>query len=143
MNTMTMTIDRFRSLAEAYGGSVARWPAGEREAAAALMAAEPHAARTILEKADALDSVLDSWRPVAASHDVLERIVASAPVRQVRRRFSWLRGAGAGVGLAAACAAGLAVGVAFTASATSESMDTITASISDYEALSAAVGDEV
>lgn len=143
MNTMTMTIDRFRSLAEAYGGSVARWPAGEREAAAALMAAAPNAARAILEEADALDSVLDSWRPVAASRDVLERIVASAPVRQARRHLSWLWGAGAGFGLAAACAAGLAAGVAFTAPATSESLDTITASISDYEALSAAVGDEV
>lgn len=111
MNTMSMTIDRFRTLAEAYGGSVAKWPVGEREAAAALMAAEPDVARAVLQEAAALDAVLDNWRPLAASHDVLERIVASAPARQVQRRFGWLWRAGAGAGLAAACAAGLAVGL--------------------------------
>lgn len=140
---MTMTLDRFRTLAEAYGGAVARWPSAERDAAAVLMASDPEGARLVLEQADSLDRLLDSWRPAPASHEVMARIIAAAPAAGVRARLSWLWRAGVGVGLSAACAAGLAVGFIFTPVSVGDSLETVTASISDYEALSAAVGDEV
>ena len=53
---------RFESLAEAFGGDVARWPAPEREAAARLMAADPDFARAVLTPASRLDAVLDDRR---------------------------------------------------------------------------------
>ncbi|MFD1191920.1 hypothetical protein ACFQ27_15115, partial [Phenylobacterium conjunctum] len=58
-----MTPERFEELAEAYGGETARWPQAEREAAAALMAGRPDFAQAALAWADALDEVLDAWRP--------------------------------------------------------------------------------
>lgn len=140
---MPMTAERFRNLAEAYGGVVARWPSAEREAAAAFMADEPDAALTALQDAETLDMLLDSWRPAPASHEVLARIIAAAPATRVRARFSWLWRAGVGAGLAAASVAGLAVGLALAPTPPADSLDTVTASISDYEALSTAVGDEV
>ena len=35
-----MSLERFEDLAEIYGGDIARWPEGEREAARALLSAE-------------------------------------------------------------------------------------------------------
>ncbi len=108
-----MTPERFETLAEAHGGDVARWPAAEREAAAALMIAEPALVQGVLARAAALDAALDAWAPMAVTRDLRERVVAAAPVqRRPGRLAAWFWGAGASAGLAAACAAGLAVGVA-------------------------------
>ena len=119
-----MNRDRFEALAQAYGGAVARWPADEREAAAALMAAEPDLARAVLEEAGALDAALDAWAPYGVRHDLRETVIAQA--RQARPRAGlrgWLWGASAGAGLAAACAAGLVMGVALYGRQTTTTTD--------------------
>lgn len=53
-----MNIERFQYLAEAFGGDLSRWPAGEQKPAAALLRACP-AARRALDEALALDALLD------------------------------------------------------------------------------------
>lgn len=101
---------RFESLAEAYGGEVAAWPQAVREEAAVLMVAEPEATRWILERARALDSVLDAWRPSPATTGLMDRIVGGAPAAG-RRWPKWLSPAALAAGLAAASLAGLFAGV--------------------------------
>lgn len=119
MSEAPMTRARFESLADAYGGEVARWPAAEREAAALLMSAEPEFVRRVLAQAEGLDAVLDGWRSGAASPELVERILASAPRPRVRR-FAWLSPAALAAGLAAACAAGVIVGVELSARSASQ-----------------------
>jgi hypothetical protein len=107
-----VTEERFEILAEAYGGDVSRWPAEERDAAAALMATNPAFTQKVLMQAGRLDAVLDDWARAPASAALVERIVASAPAAKPRAFWrGWLMPAGLGAGLAAACAAGLLVGV--------------------------------
>jgi hypothetical protein len=134
-----MNRDRFEALAQAYGGSVARWPAGERDAAAVLMTAEPDFARAVLAEAGALDAALDAWRPQAVSHELREAVIAKAGLARARPGLrGWLWGAGAGAGLAAACAAGLIMGVALYSGQTGASEEPIGAVMASYELPAAA-----
>lgn len=110
-----MNRQRFETLAEAFGGDAARWPTAEREAAAALMAAEPEWARVVLADAGDLDALLVSDAPSRSSAALVDRIVAGAPRVQTARWKRWLLPAGVGAGLAAACAAGLVAGAQLTA----------------------------
>lgn len=109
-----MTPKRFETLAEAYGGDVARWPEADREAAAALMAAEPAWAETILARAGELDTALAAYALPKAPLDLADRIAAAAPLVPARpappRWMGWLLPVGMGAGLAAACAAGVVMG---------------------------------
>jgi hypothetical protein len=73
------------------------------------MSAEPEVTRRILDRARALDTVLDAWSAAPASAPLLDRILAAAPTRR-RRWAAWLSPAALATGLAAACVAGLAVG---------------------------------
>jgi hypothetical protein len=138
-----MNRDRFEALAQAYGGAVARWPAGERDAAAALMAAEPDFARDVLAEAEALDAALDAWPPYGVGHDLREAVIAQARHAQARVGVrGWLWGAGAGAGLAAACAAGLVMGVALYGRQTTTTTDEpISAVMASYELPAQASGD--
>ena len=126
-----MNPDRFETLAEAYGGDVARWPDAEREAAAQLMAEKPAWASAILARAGELDAALDAFDPLRARAPLAERIAAGAP--RPRTRWSgWLIPAGMGAGLAAACAAGLVMGAQLAApSAASDTEALVTAVSSD------------
>ncbi len=74
-----MTDERFRTLADAYGGNVNRWPLNEQAAARQGLRERPAELSKVLSEAAALDALL-------AQHDVdmppralRERIVASAP----------------------------------------------------------------
>jgi ferric-dicitrate binding protein FerR (iron transport regulator) len=113
-----MEIERYQRLAEAYGGDVGRWPEAERQAALEWRARDPDAASAVLAAAAALDAALDAWRPPAATADLRERVLATAPrPRPVRRGFGfWLSGAG----LAAAGAAGVIFGMAGFGAAVSD-----------------------
>ncbi len=89
-----MTPERFEQLAEAYGGETARWPQAERDAAATLMAGQPEFVRAVLARADALDEMLDAWRPAPASAALLERVLAHAPRHRATGLAAWIwRGA--------------------------------------------------
>lgn len=136
-----MTPERFETLAEAHGGDVARWPDVEREAAAALMIAQPALAQGVLARAATLDVALDAWAPMAVTHELRERVIAAAPAARRRNRMAaWFWGAGLSAGLAAACAAGLAVGVRLYD--VSQPDDAVSAALAGYDDFSAAVTGE-
>lgn len=105
-----MTLERFEDLAETYGGEIARWPEGEREAARALLAAESSRLAPVLVAAAQLDRLLDLAPAQSPDAALLGRLIAAAPppVAPARR---WIAGLGAALGLSAAALAGIAVGV--------------------------------
>jgi len=129
-----MTPERFETLAEAYGGDVARWPDAERETAAELMAAQPALASELLARAGDLDALLTACAPPQGSPGLAGRIAAGAPKARPRW-IGWLLPAGMGAGLAAACAAGVMAGAQLQ---TSSSMP----AASDADALVTATSDD-
>ena len=115
-----MEIERFETLAQAYGADLRRWPELERAAAEALLAHRPDQARAILLEAQGLDAVHDDWRAPVPSAALREAVMATAP--RSRRELSW-RGFGfwlSGAGFAAAALAGVVVGVAASNAAVSD-----------------------
>lgn len=120
--TMTMTYERFDYLADAYGGDLRRWPEAEREAARALVAADPRTA-ALLREADGLDALLDAAPRPTPSHALREAVIASAAGAglKARRRgaigpLAWLSGAG----WAAAACAGVVFGINLTSHITAD-----------------------
>ncbi len=89
-----ISIDRFRTLLDAYGAAAERWPEVERAAALALVA-ESAEARTLMDDARKLDDLLDSLPVAEPSPDLTERLLAAAPVAgpapSARQRSSWIR----------------------------------------------------
>jgi len=129
-----MTPERFETLAEAYGGDVARWPDAEREAAAERMATDPVWAAGVLTRAGLLDAALGGYVPLRGSAGLVDRIAAGAPKARARW-VGWLLPAGMGVGLATACAAGVIAGAQLHAASSAPGA-------SDADALVTAVSDE-
>ena len=107
-----MNAERLKILADAYGADPRRWPQAEREAATALLTADPAAERLLFE-ARQIDLALDAAPRPAVSHALRERVIATAATAGLsprRGRFDklmWLSGAG----WAAACAAGVVAGM--------------------------------
>jgi hypothetical protein len=111
MTHAPLTLQRFLELVEAYGGELSRWPAAEREAAAALVrVSEP--ARAALAAEAELDQVLTRF----ASPDLspaLARRLNEIPIRapQAKRaRWPFQRVWAPALGWAAAAALGVALG---------------------------------
>ena len=123
--TMTMTYERFETLADAYGGDLRRGPEAEREAGRALLNADPRAA-AVLAEADGLDALLDAAPRAVASHALREAVIAGAAGAglgaglRARRRgpgpMAWLSGAG----WAAAACAGVVFGINLTSRLTAD-----------------------
>nr|WP_295113675.1 hypothetical protein [uncultured Caulobacter sp.] len=105
-----MPIGRFEDLAEIYGGEIARWPEGEREAARALLAAHPERLSPRLANAAQLDRLLDLAPAQSVDAALLGRLIAAAPQASGAAR-RWIAGLGAALGLSAAAFAGVLVGV--------------------------------
>ncbi len=100
-----MTLDRFRELADAYGGVIARWPEPDR-AAALRLAAQPEAI-AMLARASTLDTLLDTWTVPAPSAALRRAVAHGAPDRTrslVWRARLWWSGIGVGAALAGALA---------------------------------------
>lgn len=123
-----MDLDRFRALAETYGGDIRRWPEAERDGAAALAAVDQGAASALAEAA-LLDEALDDWRVEPAGLALRDRVATGAPT--ARRSWSvpvWAgRGEGlrlwfAGAGLAAGLL-GVSCGVILSTAAVREARD--------------------
>ena len=114
-----MTLDRLTALAEAHGADLRRWPASERPFAESLVAADP-AARAVLDRAAALDALLDASPAPTPSPALVARLLAAAPkpgeVRAHLRRILWVLGAG----WAAAACAGVVAGVGLTTHLTAD-----------------------
>jgi len=104
-----MTPDRFRSLAEAYGGDLARWPASEPGEAAAFVAAHVEAAQ-ILAAERALDARIDADHVPPPSPQLRDRVLASARAPRPARIWRGVAAASLGLGLAGSAAAGVAAG---------------------------------
>jgi hypothetical protein len=104
--TESLTPDRFRELADAYGGVIARWPDGYR-ISAERMAREPFAA-AVLADALALDVALDRWQVPTPSRSLADKITAGrtghAPGAIARRLRLWWSGIGLAAALAGATA---------------------------------------
>ena len=110
-----MTPDRLRTLLSTYGADWRRWPAGERDAARALLARDAAAQQRMLDHAAQLDDWLASHAVAAPDRALSERIVAGASttLRARRERAWWWRGAGlAAIGLAGSLAGALGVSLA-------------------------------
>lgn len=111
--TDPLDLDRFRDLADAYGGVVARWPITYR-AAAARVASTPEG-RAILADALSLDARLDSWTVPAPATGLAGRVAGQAAVgnrtARVRQRW-WWSGFGLAATLAGAVAGTAAVAIA-------------------------------
>ena len=81
-----MSLGRLRQLAEAYGADPRRWPASEREAATAFLAASS-AARDLLAAARQLDGVL-ALAPAEVPDAALARLTAATAFPPPRRAAS-------------------------------------------------------
>ncbi len=120
-----MTAERFLALVAAWGADPRRWPADERAAAEAFMAARCEVAGPALAEADAIDALLHASRVPAPSSSLRRRVVASAAEAGLRARLEgrrWLDrlGLALGAGWAAAACAGVAAGVLLTGQMTAD-----------------------
>lgn len=108
-----MTLDRFQTLAEAFGGSISRWPLAEQDAAYACLAESPDEAARLLAEARDLDEDLDAAERLSPTFALRQDIISAAPRARPARAPAqrWFAGAGVGVGLAAVAVAGLLMGV--------------------------------
>lgn len=102
-----MTSERFGTLAAAYGGTIAHWPAAEQDAAWAWLLARPEA-HAVLAAEDGLDAALAGWVVPGPGAALAGRIASSVPGWHARARHVrlWL----SGMGTAATLAAGIATG---------------------------------
>ena len=107
-----MSLERVEDLAEIYGGDIARWPEGEREAARALLAGQAERLAPVLAAAAQLDRLLDLAPAQSPDAALLGRLISAAP-RPAAVGPRWLVGLSAALGLSAAAFAGVFVGVAF------------------------------
>jgi len=102
-----MTLDRFLDLLDGHGPVIDRWPAPDRDAAEALLAASP-AARSAMADAKAVAVALNDLRVAAPSAALLGRILDAAP--RPRRWFAELLSWRPAVALAAALVVGVYLG---------------------------------
>jgi len=111
MMSPEMSEERFDDLAQTYGGEIARWPEAEREAARALLAAQPERLSIVLDTAAHLDRLLDLAPAQSVDAALLGRLIAAAPPAP-NTAGRWIAGLGAALGLSAAAFAGVLAGVA-------------------------------
>ncbi len=103
-----MNPTRFQTLAEAFGGDIARWPEPEQPAARLFARSEPETAAALLAEAASLDALLARSPNPSPSPRLRASVIASAP--RPRNRAAVRRWAGAS--LAAASVAGVLAGLA-------------------------------
>lgn len=104
--TETLSLERFRALAEAYGGVVARWPESLR--GEGMRRAREPAFAQVLDDALLLDEMLDCWTVSPPREELVQAITARAPTRRARRAGGWIWWPGLGL---AAALAGASAGV--------------------------------
>jgi hypothetical protein len=137
-----MTRARFAALAEAFGGEIARWPAADREAAAALLASDPDFAAATLAEASGLDEVLAQWPAMEVRPALRQAVIAAAP-RPRPAFWSWTIRLGLGAGLAGACASGVAAGVLFLGDFNQAGGAALTAAMTGFEGEASNITDDV
>lgn len=111
MNDPPMTLSRFRWLVAAYGSELSRWPAGERDAAEALLRVSEPAQAALGDEVE-LDDALNALNAPDVSATLARRL-NEIPVRtpeKQRARFPLRRLWVPAFGWAAAAALGFALG---------------------------------
>jgi hypothetical protein len=107
-----MTPERFQTIVAAYGADPRRWPSAERPDALAWAELHPAEADAALAESAGLDAWLSDHKVAPPERAFIERVVATAPVREPprqRARFWWQGAAFAGIGLAGGLAGAFAV----------------------------------
>ena len=84
-----MTSSRLHAILDAYGADPARWPAGERDAALALLARSPEARRQH-DAAARLDAALDVSPVEVPSPALAARVLRATPRPRVVRVQRWV-----------------------------------------------------
>lgn len=79
MTEVTMTTDRVLELIHAYGAEPGGWPDAEREAARALLEAQPVHFTAALKEARELDAMMMALEAPEPMADLSKAILASAP----------------------------------------------------------------
>lgn len=114
MTEKSMTLERFGELAAAYGAHVERWPAAERDAAAALLRSSTRA-QELLRAEAWLDGELSGQAPLELN-GAFARKLAEIPLRNPQRSWSlfrrWLWAPALGWSIAAAV--GVVLGASFS-----------------------------
>ena len=102
-----MTPERFRALADAYGGNLDRWPAADHDAARSHLTSRPDA-HAELAAAGRLDAALAAWTVPGPGAALAARIARTVAMRHTRARRVrvWLSSFGAATALAGGMAAG-------------------------------------
>jgi len=114
---MLMTLERLNTILEAYGASPARWPAEERAAAEAMIAASDEA-RMAFAEAARLDAMLDRATPPPPADRLGWRLRGIGPrpeqivVTATRPRTSWMGSLARAAAVVLAVAGGIAIGTA-------------------------------
>lgn len=129
-----MNAERFETLTSAYGADLRRWPAAERDAALAYMAADKVRAERILFEARQVDAALDASPAPQVSHALRDAILAAAPPPRPERRplFDFSRWAIAGAALACACVVGVMAGAGAVQRITADAQaDALIADVAD------------
>lgn len=129
-----MNAERFEILTSAYGADVRRWPAGERDAALAFMAADKVQAERILFEARQVDAALDASPAPQVSQALRDAILAAAPPPRPERKpfFDFSRWAVAGAALACACVVGVMAGAGAVQRITADAQaDALIADVAD------------
>ncbi len=121
---MTMSIDRLKTVTEAYGADQRHWPEADRNAARATLAGEAEVSRALLFDAAQTDAALDASPRPTVSTALRDRVLASALAagltpRQARKVWDrlvvWFA-----AGWAAAACAGVVAGVNLTGHLTAD-----------------------
>ncbi|MFT4266550.1 MAG: hypothetical protein QM586_04895, partial [Xenophilus sp.] len=85
-----LTQARFTALAEAWGGDLRRWPAGEQAGARTLLARMPQL-QAVLDEAGELDAWLDAHAVAAPSPALMQAVLAGRPRRFARHGWrAWI-----------------------------------------------------
>ena len=83
-----MTIDRLRTILEAYGADPSRWPGADRADAVALLERSAEA-RSLRDEAARLDAMLDAAPAAAPSEALAGRVLDGVPASTQRRGRRW------------------------------------------------------
>lgn len=116
-----MNLDRFKTLADSFGGDLARWPDDERAAAEAFLTEHGQITRDILQEALRLDELLKTAEAPGPSDALFNAIMASAPTPAQdswKQRPRW-----AAMAAAICLTVGLGAGWSFAPGAQADSSD--------------------
>jgi len=86
MTREMITVERVLDLIEAFGAEPGGWPEAERDAASALVAAEPDTFAQALSEARALDQILLAEAVPEPGEDLAAAILANAPIASPERK---------------------------------------------------------